>query len=90
MQDPVQVAALLVLAGMTLYIAVLVCSGISAVTQQARRAAQDRDLLRAQVAEILARSRSEPKRSELSWNGFRKFEIADIQPEADGIVEQRS
>jgi len=86
MQDPIQVAAFLVLAGITLYIAALTCSGIHAFTQLARRASQDRDLLRAQVAEILARSRSEPKRSELSWNGFRKFEIADKQPEADGSI----
>ncbi len=86
MQDPVQTAALIVLAGISLYLAVLACGGVRAATQQARRASRDRDLLRAQVAEILARDRSEPKRAEHSWNGFRKFEIADKQPEADGSI----
>ena len=86
MQDPIQLAALLFLAATTVYIAVFICNNIRASTQLARTASQERQLLRARAAEILARMRSEQKRSELSWNGFRKFEIADKQPEADGSI----
>lgn len=85
-QDPVQLGALLFLAAITGYVAVLVCNRIRASTQSVRTATQECELLRAQAAEILARSRSEQRRSELAWNGFRQFEIADKQPEADGSI----
>lgn len=86
MQDPIQIAALLFLAATAVYIAVLICNSIRASTQLARTASQECEVLRAQAAEILARGRWEKERSELSWNGFRKFEIADKQPEADGSI----
>jgi hypothetical protein len=42
-------------------------------------------LLRANVDLIMDRRRYEQKRSELVWNGFRKFEIVRKQPEGGGI-----
>lgn len=86
MQDPVQIAALLFLCGTSVYIAVLIFNSIRASTLMARMATEEREVLRAQATEILARSRWENAPSELSWNGFRKFRIADKQPEADGNI----
>ena len=43
------------------------------------------DLLRARVSTTMAQAGVERDRSELSWNGFRKFEIQKKVPEAPGV-----
>jgi ferredoxin-NADP reductase len=43
------------------------------------------DVLRARVGQIMDLRRTEREKSELSWNGFRKFEIKKKQVEGGGI-----
>ena len=86
MVDPIQIASLLFLAATTVYIAVLIYNSLRASALMARTASREREVLKAKTAEILVRSRSEEERLELSWNGFRKFEIADRRSEANGSI----
>jgi len=44
-----------------------------------------RDKLRAEIELIADRRRIERERSELSWNGYRKFEIGEKNIEAEGV-----
>lgn len=81
----IQVAALLFLVATTAYIAVLVAGRARASTIMQRTAEAENALLRANVDLVMDRRRFEAQRHELSWNGFRKFEIMRKQQEGGGI-----
>ncbi len=87
MQDLFQVSAFVWFTAATaVYVVVLTYNNLRASAQLARTSLLEREELRARTAEIMARIQSEQERTELSWNGFRKFEIAEKQPEADGSI----
>ena len=83
--DVVHISALAVLAATGLYLLLLLFGNLRATAVVARTGEQERALFRARTDEIMARSRAEQERSELSWNGFRKFEIAEKREEVDGV-----
>jgi ferredoxin-NADP reductase len=73
------------LAALAFYVASL---GISLTRRTAladSTAALQRDHLRARIAQIADRRQFERERSELSWNGFRKFEVRQRVDEARDI-----
>ena len=52
---------------------------------RARRERAEIDLFRDRARELLRAAEAAREKSELSWTGFRKFEVADKVPEAEGI-----
>ena len=83
--DVVHLTALAVLAATGLYLLLLLFGSLRASAVVARTGEQERAYFRARTEEILARSRAEQERSELSWNGFRKFEVAEKHEEVPGV-----
>jgi hypothetical protein len=81
----VQAAALLFLVALTAYLAMLVAARARSSAVMQRTGDLEIQLLRARVGQIMDRRRFETSRSELSWNGFRKFEIVRKQQEGGGI-----
>ncbi|MEX2649485.1 MAG: hypothetical protein WD673_10775, partial [Alphaproteobacteria bacterium] len=81
----IPVAALIFLVATTAYVAMLVVGRARASAVMQRTADAELALLRANVELIMDRRRFESKRTELSWNGFRKFEIVRKQHEGGGI-----
>lgn len=85
MDDAVQILAFALLVGTAGYLFLLVFNSFRTAAVVARTAEQERAFFRARTAEIMARSRAEQGRTELSWNGFRKFEIAERREEVGGV-----
>ncbi|MSP81959.1 MAG: 2Fe-2S iron-sulfur cluster binding domain-containing protein [Alphaproteobacteria bacterium] len=81
----VQAAALLFLVTLAAYAAILVVARTQASAVMVRAADAESQFLRVKVDQIMDRRRFETSRSELSWNGFRKFEIVRKQQEGGGI-----
>lgn len=81
----VQLAALLFLVASGAYVAMLVVGRARAAGIMQRSAEVETALLRANVDLVMDKRRFEAKRSELVWNGFRKFEIVRKQQEGGGI-----
>ncbi|MDP6927645.1 MAG: hypothetical protein QGG84_11220, partial [Rhodospirillales bacterium] len=79
------------LAAITFLGVITVCTGSWALmynrrTLLARKTHEhQQDLLRAQIDLISDRRRMEKEKTDLSWNGSRKFEIQRKQIEADGV-----
>ena len=83
--DVVHLSALAVLGATGLYLLFLLFGSLRASAVVARTGEAERALFRARTEEILARTRAEQERNELSWNGFRKFEIAEKREEVPGV-----
>lgn len=81
----VNVAAIAFLAAMAVYTGVFVANTVRAARLAARSAEAEQEYLRERVAGLMAHRRFERERTELSWNGFRKFQIARKSLECEGI-----
>ncbi len=86
MDQIVQIAAAAFLFAMAAYVVVLLVreGRLAAVTQRTEEA--ERAFLKARVADLMAHRKFEQDRAELSWNGFRKFEITRKVPETETVT----
>ncbi|MGH6719327.1 MAG: 2Fe-2S iron-sulfur cluster-binding protein [Alphaproteobacteria bacterium] len=81
----ISVIAILFLLATTAYVAVLLVGHARGAAAMERTAAAEVALLRANVDLVMERRRLEARRTEGSWNGFRKLQIARKQQEGGGI-----
>ena len=81
----VQFAAFAILAAMAAYTCLLIWNGFQAARLSTGIHDSEQILLRSRVAEIKGKLDFEREKTEFSWNGFRKFEIARKEPEGGGI-----
>ena len=85
MEVAVNIVTLVFLGALTLYIASATLNSLRRNTVAARSHQLEDEYLRARIGQVMDERRIERERSELSWNGFRKFEIARKVPEGGGI-----
>ena len=85
MDQLVSVAAIAFLLALTGYAIILALNNVRSAAVVARSADAERELLRVQVERIMDQRRFEREKNELSWNGFRKFEIGAKVQEGGGI-----
>lgn len=78
-------AAFAFLAATTLYMLVLGFTSLRRAAVVQRTAESEREALRAQIERIMDERRFDRERNELSWNGYRKFQIARKVMEGGGI-----
>lgn len=78
-------AAALLLAAMACYAIVLLINNMRATSLAFRSADAEREFLAARVAELSAHRKFVEERNVLSWNGFRKFTIAQKVQEGGDI-----
>jgi uncharacterized protein len=81
----VQGAGLLIIAGVLAQALAGALSAVRRLGHQSRQGLESLAWLRGQTELVLAQGRDERARAELSWNGFRKFEVARKVPEADNV-----
>ena len=81
----ITIAAFLTLALAGFYVAVLIVGTGRLVSVTARNAEAERSVLEARIGQITDRRRFERDREELSWNGYRKFEVERKEMEGGGI-----
>ena len=81
----VQGAGLLIVAGVLAQTLVGAVSALRRLGHQPRQGRESLAWLRGQTDLVLAQGRGERARAELSWNGFRKFEVARKAPEVDNV-----
>jgi len=75
--DPlITYAAVAFLAAATLYVGLLGFTSLRRAALVQRNADAEREMLRAQIERIMDERRFDRERNELSWNGYRKFQIA--------------
>lgn len=77
--------AIVLLGAGSLYLFTLARANLRAAAVAERTHAAEMDLFRARIAEIADRRSFEKARTELSWNGFRKFEIVRKVQEGGGV-----
>jgi uncharacterized protein len=80
-----QLFALLFLIALTAYAATVLIGRMRSNVVMLRTAELETAYLRAQVEQIMDRRRFDTTRTELLWNGFRKFEIVRKEQEGGGI-----
>ncbi len=88
MDQMVSVAAIAFLLALTGYAVSLAFNNVRSAAVVARSADAERELLRVQVERIMDQRRFEREKNELSWNGFRKFEIGAKVQEGGAIIPQ--
>ena len=81
----INVAAIAFLLVLTAYVVALGIGNLRTATVNARTADAERDLLRQRIEQLMDHRRVERGKAELSWNGFRKFEVMRKTPEGGGI-----
>ena len=81
----VNLAAIVVLALIGLYVISSVVANWRIATVSERALAGERELLRERVEQIHAARNFDRQQNELSWNGVRKFRVADKVEEADQV-----
>ena len=81
----ITIAAFLTLALAGFYVAGLIVGTGRLVSVTARNAEAERSVLEARTGQITDRRRFERDREELSWNGYRKFEVERKEMEGGGI-----
>ena len=81
----INVIAVVFLLSLTAYAVTLGVGNWRIATVNARSADIERELLRKRIDQITELQRIDREKGELSWNGFRKFEIMRKQPEGGGI-----
>lgn len=85
MDQLVSVAAIAFLLALTGYAIILALNNVRRAAVVARSADAESELLRVQVERIMDQRRFEREKNELSWNGYRKFEIGAKVQEGGGI-----
>ena len=85
MEIAVNIVTLVFLGALTLYIASAAFSSVRRSAIAARGQQLEDEYLRARIGQVMDERRIERERSELSWNGFRKFEIARKVQEGGGV-----
>ena len=81
----INVIAVLFMLSLTGYAVALGVGNWRIATANARTADLERALLRKRIELLTDQQRSDREKGELSWNGFRKFEIMRKEPEGGGI-----
>jgi ferredoxin-NADP reductase len=81
----IQLLAIGLLAGLTGYIAALVAGQLRGAALASRGADLERAYLEARIRQVMDRRRFETERHELSWNGYRKFQVVRKVPESKDI-----
>lgn len=85
MEVAVNIVTLVFLGALTLYMANATFSSVRRSAVAARSHQLEDEYLKARIGQVMDERRLERERSELSWNGFRKFEIARKVQEGGGI-----
>lgn len=85
MEMAVNIVALVFLGAVTLYIMSAGFGSLRRTMVAARTQHLEDDFLKAKIGQVMDERRIERERSELSWNGFRKFEIVRKIKEGGGV-----
>lgn len=85
MEIAVNIVTLVFLGALTLYIASAALNSVRRSAISARSHQLEDEYLKARIGQVMDERRMERERAELSWNGFRKFEIARKVQEGGGI-----
>tara|TARA_Y100001960_G_scaffold293198_1_gene336014 strand:+ start:1500 stop:2792 length:1293 start_codon:yes stop_codon:yes gene_type:complete len=85
MNSAINISALAFFAGFSVYLFSLGFMYLRQTAAAKVSAQLEIDYLREQIGQIIDRRNFERQRSELSWSGFRKFEVGRKQIEAEGV-----
>ena len=85
MEIAINVVALVFLAALSIYLLMAIANGVRRTAYAGSSADIQEQRLRAEIECIMDQRRIERESNELSWNGFRKFNISRKVPEGGGI-----
>lgn len=85
MEIAVNVVAIVFLASLSLYLFVSIGNGVKRRALAGNGASIEELRLRAEIDHIMDQRRIERESNELSWSGFRKFQVNKKEPEGGGI-----
>jgi ferredoxin-NADP reductase len=85
MEIAINIVALVFLAALSLYLLMALANSVKRSASAGGSAVIEEQRLRAEIDRIMDHTRFERETNELSWNGFRKFNISRKAPEGGGI-----
>jgi ferredoxin-NADP reductase len=85
MEIAISIVALVFLAALSLYLLMALANSVKRSASAGGSAVIEEQRLRAEIDRIMDHTRFERETNELSWNGFRKFNISRKAPEGGGI-----